>query len=195
MKPSRMSAHRAGQNTFTISVDTSSLNALLDQLGSDAEASVRPAAQAAAQVLYEEVRKNVRRMGTKTGNLFNAIYQAYSESNSRPGKATYHIGWRTSGAGVKAPHGHLLEYGHIQRYAAYIGKDGRWHTAVRPSMRGRPKPSQRASQAVKDAYYVMRKGGPAQIAARPFIRPAASKFPQALAAAEAKLLEIMNGKK
>jgi hypothetical protein len=196
MKPSRMSGYRAGQNTVTISVDTSSLNALLDQLGADAEAAARPAAQAAAQVLYEEVQNNVRRMGRKTGNLFNAIYQAYSAANSGPGKATYHIGWRTTrGGGARAPHGHWLEFGHIQRYAAYIGKDGKWHTAVRPSMRGKPKPKGNASQSVKDAYYVMRKGGPQQIAAHPFIRPAASKFPQALAAAEAKLLEfILNGK-
>jgi hypothetical protein len=195
MKPSRMSGYRAGQNTFTISVDTSSLNALLDQLGDDAEAAVRPAAQAGAQVLYEEVRKNVQRIGKKTGNLLNSIYQAFSASNSGPGKAAYHIGWRTSGAGVRAPHGHLLEYDHIQRYAAYIGKDGKWYTAVRPSMRGRPKPSRRASQSVKDAYYVPRKGGPVQIAGKRFVRNAASKFPQALDAAEAKLLEILNGKK
>jgi hypothetical protein len=195
VKPSRLSANRSGKNTFTISADTSGLDALLDQLDEDAEAAVRPAAQAGAQVLYEEVRNNVRRLGRKTGNLFNAIYQAFSASNSGPGRATYHVGWRTSGNGVKAPHGHLLEYDHIQRYAAYIGRDGNWYTAVRPSMRGRPKPSRRASQAVKDAYYVPRKGGPQQIPGRRFVRNAASKFPQALEAAEAKLLEILNGKK
>jgi hypothetical protein len=195
MKPSRMSSYRAGQNTFTISADTSSLDALIDQLGDDAEAAARPAAQAGSQVLYEEVQSNVRRLGRKTGNLYNAIYQAFSADKSGPGKATYHIGWRTSGAGTRAPHGHLLEYDHIQRYAAYLGRDGNWYTAVRPSMRGRPKPARRASQAVKDAYYVPRKGGPVQIAGKRFVRNAASKFPQALDAAEAKLLEILNGKK
>jgi hypothetical protein len=189
------SSYRPGQNTVTISADTSSIDALLDQLGDDVETAARPAAQAGAQVLYEEVQSNVRRLGRKTGNLYNAIYQAFSASNSGPGKATYHIGWRTSGAGTKAPHGHLVEYDHIQRYATYIGRDGKWYTAVRPSMRGRPKPSRRASQAVKDAYYVPRKGGPQQIPGKRFIRNAASKFPQALDAAEAKLLEFLNGKK
>lgn len=192
---SRRSNYVPGQHTVTISVDTSSLDALLNQLGDDVEAAVRPAAQAGAQVLYEEVQSNVRRMGRKTGNLYNAIYQAFSPSNSGPRKATYHIGWRTSGAGTKAPHGHLVEFDHIQRYASYIGRDGNWYTAVRPSMRGKKKPGRKASQAVKDAYFMPRKGGPQQIPGKRFIRNAVSKFPQALAAAEAKLLEFLNGKK
>jgi hypothetical protein len=191
---SRRSNYRPGQNTVTMSVDTLSLDALLNQLGDDLEAAVRPAAQAAAQVFYEEVRSNVRRLGRKTGNLYNAIYQAYSESNSGPGKATYHISWRTSGAGVRAPHGHLLEYDHIQRYANYIGRDGKWYTAVRPSMRGKKKPGRRASRAVKDAYYVPRKGGPVQVAGKRFIRNAVIKLPEALAAAERKLYDVLGGR-
>jgi hypothetical protein len=191
---SSRSSYRPGQHTVTMNVDTLSLDALLNQLGDDLEAAVRPAAQAAAQVLYEEVRSNVRRLGRKTGNLYNAIYQAYSASNSGPGKATYHISWRTSGAGVKAPHGHLVEYDHIQRYASYIGRDGKWYTAVRPSMRGKKKPGRRASQAVKDAYYVPRKGGPQQIPGKRFIRDAVIKLPQARAAAEAKLYDVLGGR-
>lgn len=194
MKPSRMSANRSGQNTVTIWADMSSFDSLLDQLGDDVEAAPRPAAAAAALVLYEEVRSNVRKMGTKSGNLLASIYRTLSESNSPPGKATYHIGWRTSGAGIKAPHGHLLEYDHIRRYASYLGKDGNWYTAVRPSMRNKKKPNRRASQAVKDAYYVPLKGGPQQIAGKRFVRNAASKFPQAVAAAEAKLYEILGGR-
>jgi hypothetical protein len=191
---SRRSSYRPGQNTVTMKVDTLSLDALLNQLGDDLEAAVRPAAQAAAQVFYEEVRSNVRRLGRKTGNLYNAIYQAFSPSNSGPGKATYHISWRTSGAGVRAPHGHLLEYDHIQRYANYIGRDGKWYTAVRPSMRGKKKPGRRASRAVKDAYYVPRKGGPVQVAGKRFIRNAVIKLPEALAAAERKLYDVLGGR-
>ena len=190
----RRSNYVPGQNTVTIWADTSALDALLDQLGDEAEAAVRPAAAAAALVLYEEVRSNVRKMGTKSGRLLASIYRTLSEPNSPPGKATYHIGWRTSGAGVRAPHGHLLEYDHIQRYASYIGKDGHWYTAVRPSMRGRPKPSGRASRAVKNAYYVPRKGGPVQVAGKRFIRNATSAFPRAIAAAEAKLYDILGGR-
>jgi len=170
--------------SFTIDIDTSSLNALFDELTVEVELAARPAAQAAAQVLYDSVQQNVRGIGRVTGNLANAIYQAFSESNSAPGIATYHVSWNAR----KAPHGHLVEFGHIQRYASYIGKDGRWHTAVKPNMRGKPRPSRRASQAAKDAYYVLRPGGPAQVPAKSFIRAAASRFPQALQAAETELL-------
>jgi hypothetical protein len=166
-----------------LSVDMTSLNAMLHEMGDQAEAAVRPAAQAAAQVLYEEVKSNVDAIGRKTGNLSNAVYQAYSDQRSGPGFATYAVSWNHS----KAPHGGLVEFGHIQRYVSYVGSDGNWYTAVRPSMRGKPKPKRRASQAEKDAYYVPL-AAPKQIAARPFVRNAQSKFPQAAAAAEAELL-------
>jgi hypothetical protein len=177
-------------------LDTGALDSLIDELGNDAEAAARPAAQAAIQVLYEAVRQNVSALGRKTGNLYDSIYQAYSEDKSAPGKATYHVSWRTarSSALPIAPHGHLIEYGHIQRYAVYVGKDGQWHTAVRPEMRGKKKPRRGASQAEKDAYYLPRPGGPVQWMAKPFVRNAASRFPQALDAAEAELLKRINKK-
>lgn len=171
--------------SVTISPDTASLNSMLDDLGEDIEAAIRPAAQAAAQVLYDQVKQNVRGLGRKTGNLDGAIYQAFSTRESGTGHATYYVSWNQK----KAPHGQLVEFGHIQRYASYLGKDGRWHTLVRPEMRGKPRPARRASQAEKDAYYVVRKGGPKQIAARPFVRSAESKFNEALLAAEAVLLK------
>jgi hypothetical protein len=166
-------------------LDTSSLNAIVDEIGEAVESAVRPAAQAAADVLYHEVRQNVGKIGRKSGKLAEAIYQAFADGQSAPGVAVYNVSWNAK----KAPHGHLLEYGHIQRYAAYIGKDGNWHTAVRPEMRGKPKPKGRASQAEKDAYYVLRKGGPQQVTAQAFVRRARDKFPAALAAAEAELLK------
>src|SRR3990172_5071097 len=131
---------------------------MLDGLAGDIESAVRPMAFAASDVLYKDVKRNVAAIGRQTGNLERAIYQAYSENSSGPGKATYHISWNAR----KAPHGHLVEFGHIQRYASYVGSDGKWHTAVRPSMRGKPAPKGRASQATKDAYYVLRKGGAVQ---------------------------------
>ena len=171
--------------SMTISLDTGALNDIMDELGDAIEEAARPAAQAAAQVLYDEVNRNVASIGKVSGNLDASIYQAYSADNSGPGSATYHVSWNAK----KAPHGHLIEYGHIQRYASYIGKDGKWHTAVRPEMRGKPKPKRRASQAEKDAYYVLRPGGPVQVPARSFVRKVASKFPLALDAAQAELLK------
>lgn len=175
---------------MTIGVDMASLDSMLSDLQGDVEGAARPAAQAATQVLYDEVKRNVAAIGKQSGNLESSIYQAYSQDNSAPGRATYHVSWNAR----KAPHGHLIENGFIQRYATYVGKDGNWYTAVRPEMRGKPAPSRRAPQAVKDAYYVPRPGGPAQMPARSFVRKAASKFPQALDAAEAELLKRINAK-
>jgi hypothetical protein len=168
-------------------VDLAGLNGLLDTMGERAEEGARPSAQAASQVLYDEVKKNVSAIGRRSGNLDRSIYQAYSEANSGAGRATYHVSWNPR----KAPHGHLLEFGYIQRYVSYMGKDGNWYTAVRPSMRGKKAPSRTASPAVKAAYYVPL-ATPKQVAARPFVRKAQSAFAIAQLAAEQKLLEIIN---
>ena len=167
-----------------LSVDLAGLHGMLEQLGDQAEAAARPAAQAAAQVLYDDVKANVAALGRVTGNLSNAIYQAYSASNSGPGHATYHVSWNHR----KAPHGGLVEGGYIQRYKHYVGSDGRWYTAVRPEMRGKPRPSRRAAQSVKDAYYVPLPA-PRQVAAHQFVRKAVSKFAAAADAAQAVLME------
>lgn len=127
--------------------------------------AVRPAAQAGAQVLYDATKRNVK--GRHTGRLAAAIYQAFSESNSGHLRASYNISWNKT----KAPHGHLVENGYLQRYKVYIGKDGHWYTAVRAEARGKPAPSRKASQAVKDAYYVPL-DSPRIVPARSFVRAA-----------------------
>lgn len=156
---------------------------MLDQLGTDVEAAARPAAQAAAAVFYRAVQSNVAAIGKVTGNLARGIYHAYSRDNSAPGRAVYHISWNVR----KAPHGQLVEFGHVQRYRVYINKRGEWKTMIRPGMAGKKKPSRDASQAVKDAYYVPL-AAPRQVAAQPFVRPALAKAAEASAAAEAVLL-------
>jgi hypothetical protein len=166
-----------------ITVNRERLEALFDELDDAALLAARPAAQAAAQVLYEEALRNVDRLGRVTGNLARSVYQVYSVNNSGEGRATYHVSWNTR----KAPHGHLVEFGYQQRYAVNLGKDGKWYTVVRPEMRGKPRPGRRAPQSVKDAYYVKLEQ-PRQIPARSFIRAAAVKLPQALDAAEREFL-------
>lgn len=42
------------------------------------------------------------------GLLREAIYLAYSDRRSYPGRATYSVAWNAK----EAPHGHLLEFGH-----------------------------------------------------------------------------------
>lgn len=132
------------------------------------KSAVRPAAQAGAQVLYDQVKANVNSLGRKTGNLAASIYQAFAPEKGGDLLATYIVSWNKR----KAPHGGLVEFGHIQRYKAYIGPDGQWHTAVRKSMQGKPKPKRSAPQGVKDAYYVPLDEGPRMVPARSFLRSA-----------------------
>ncbi|KQQ31992.1 hypothetical protein ASF61_16795 [Duganella sp. Leaf126] len=169
-----------------IRVDLSGLRARLAGLEEAAEVAARPAAQAAAQVYYDRMVRNVERIGRQTGNLRSALYQVYSQDHSGPGRAMYHISWNHR----KAPHGHLVEFGHIQRYKVYVGSDGNWYTAIRPEMRGKRVPKRGASQAVKDAYYVPL-ATPKHVAAQPFVRSAAAAAPLATAAAEARLRELI----
>ncbi|HEX7823632.1 MAG TPA: HK97 gp10 family phage protein [Mycobacterium sp.] len=168
-----------GKNTFTVGVDMSGLDAYIDELGDKADKAARPAAQAAAQVLYDEVKKNVAALRRKTGNLDRSIYQAFSKSNSSKGIAVYHVSWNHK----VAPHGWLVENGYLQRYRYYQGSDGKVRPMVRPGMDGQPRPSRGASQAVKDAYYVTLPT-PVHVPAKAFVRRAQDKFPMAALAAE-----------
>lgn len=109
---------------FAIKADFTDLNAALDGVSNAAEEHVRPAAQAAIQVFYEEVLLRVpvstqpRKLKSgrviPPGALKASIYQAFSEDNSGKGFATYHSSWNYR----KAPHGHLVEYG-TSRSAAH----------------------------------------------------------------------------
>jgi HK97 gp10 family phage protein len=152
--------------SFKLSVNMAGFNAEMDAIAADCEAAARPAAQAAAQVLYDEVQRNVAGIKRKTGNLASSIYQAYSRDNSAGGKATYHVSWNAR----KAPHGHLVEFGHLQRFEiSYDPKTRRFTTH-------KDKPL----------------ASPKQVAARPFIRPAVAKFEAAMQAAQERYLEELS---
>ena len=102
---------------INMSVDLSSITAQLDKLSAVVNSAVRPAAQAGAQVYYNEVKLRAKRGneirhlkggGTRpAGLLASAIYQAFSIKNSSEQKATYHVSWNKK----KAPHGYLVEFG------------------------------------------------------------------------------------
>ena len=167
------------------------IGAILDQLEASAQDAIRPAAQAATQVIYNRAKANVQGIGKEKGNLARSIYQYYSEEKSRPGlRAEYHVSWNHE----KASHGHWLEYGWIQRYEVRL-INGRWKTLVRPNMRGKPKPGRHASQAEKDAYYMPRKGGPKQHLGRAFMRRAAEAAPAAVRAAADELQRRLDRKR
>lgn len=118
-------------DAMSIKFDAEAALAGLDKLGTQAEEAVRPAAQAGAQVLYEEARRlcpvsaeahyfygsaaKKAPPGQKKqlaylfypGNLRDAIYQVFSKDNSGAAKATYHVSWNHT----KAPYGHMVERG------------------------------------------------------------------------------------
>lgn len=124
--------------------------------------AARPAAQAGAQVLYDAVKNNVAALGKKTGNLDRAIYQAFSEDKSGPGKAVYHVSWNAK----KAPHGHLVENGYIKKWEAVLSKKtGKWIT-----LKNRPLPT------------------PVHVPGKYFVRRAQDHFPQAYEAMRAEFL-------
>jgi hypothetical protein len=166
----------------------------LGNLESKVDGAIRSAAQAGAQVFYNEA---VLRAPAKSGNLKSAIYQKFIPEMSADGvRATYKVSWRTGygqsadGAALPtAPHGHLLEFGWVQRYQVYYNSKGEFKTMVRPGAKGK-KPGRNASQVAKDAYYVLRKGGPVQWLPKSFIRSAYdAKQTAAAEAMKAKLVE------
>jgi Bacteriophage HK97-gp10, putative tail-component len=154
----------------------------LDNIAADVQKATRPAAAAAARVLYDEVKKNAEYFGEgyirgSTGKLADAIYRVYSRGNSGALKATYHVSWNAA----KAPHGHLVENGHWQPYLVRRGRNGRFYTVVKAGMlkeylakyRNKPVPKSQL-----DRYFV-RRPSPKWVPARPFVRAAQSQFRRA----------------
>lgn len=138
---------------FSIKMDLPAFDAMVDADIQRFEAAARPAAQAGAQVIYEEVKRNVDRIKKHSGNLASSIYQAYSKDNSGQGRATYHVSWNAR----KAPHGHLVEFGHLQRYEISFDPVTRRFITHKDRPLAQPK----------------------LVAAKPFIRPAMARIPEA----------------
>lgn len=101
---------------ISIAFDFSKLTAKLDGIAKAAEDGVRPAAQAGAQVFYEEVRQRVpvsakpHKSGKKTynpGTLRKAIYQAFADKESGKDKAMYRISFNKT----HAFYGRFVEFG------------------------------------------------------------------------------------
>lgn len=149
--------------TFRVKIDISAADQLFDGVAVSCEQAARPAAQAGAQVLYDEVLRNVARLRRHTGNLARSIYQVYSRKNSGQAHAAYEISWNAQ----KAPHGHLVEFGHLQRYE--ISFDPNTKRFI--THKDKPLPV------------------PRHVAARPFIRPARARMPAAEEAMRQRYLQ------
>lgn len=89
----------------------------------------------------------------RPGALRDAIYLAFRDGESTQARVKYTVSWNAK----KAPHGHLIEFGHWQPFDVVLTKAG-WRT--------------RASGKGARAKGRARKGGPKWIPAVPFLRPA-----------------------
>lgn len=101
---------------ISASFDFSKIAAKLDKITQAAGKAMRPAAQAGAQVFYDEVRQRVpvsaapHKSGKKTynpGTLRKAIYQAFADKESGDGRAMYRVSWNKT----HAFYGRFLEFG------------------------------------------------------------------------------------
>ena len=141
-------------NTVTVNFETDSLFAALDKMQEGLLSEVRPAAQAGAQVFYDEVKLRAPTTDGKlakgfhifygrtdkykiySGALKESIYQVYSKKLSGPRVSTYHISWNWR----EAPYGKMVEFG-TSRAAA--------HPFLRPAYTAM---KERALQAAKDRF-------------------------------------------
>ena len=151
--------------SFNLNLDALTKEA--EQIEQTAHQAARPAAQAGAQVLYNQVKANVAALGTVTGNLNSSIYQVFSADQSTDDKKVYHVSWNAR----EAPHGHLVEFGYIKRHPSYVGSDGNWYTNKKVNL-----PS------------------PVQVPGQAFVRRAESAVPAAEAAMRARFEEEMSKK-
>lgn len=103
---------------ISIAFDFSKIAAKLDIITKAAKEGARPAAQAGAQVFYEEVKQRVpvsakahstkgKKQTFTPGTLRRAVYQAFADKESGDGKASYRISWNKS----HAFYGRFVEFG------------------------------------------------------------------------------------
>lgn len=117
---------------------------------------------AGGQVIRDEVKLRAP-VGTeeggslRPGSLRDSIYLAYRDGRSTDTRQAYSISWNAK----KAPHGHLVEFGHWQTHAVYKDKEGSW-TLGAPLAQ------------------------PKWVPAKPFVRPG---FEASLARAQAAMVE------
>lgn len=93
----------------------------LDKLGSSIKYSLaRSMAVAGGKVVRDEARARAPRRDMST--LANAIYLAYRDGLSTEARVVYSVTWNSR----KAPHGHLIEFGHWRINKVERQPDGTW---------------------------------------------------------------------
>lgn len=99
-------------------LDTSGFDAALALLsGENVEKLAASMAVAGGQVLRDMAKSLAP---VESGALRAAIYLAFKEGKSNDRRTTYSVSWNAQ----KAPHGHLLEFGHWLVEGGKLGKGG-----------------------------------------------------------------------
>ncbi|BAM29084.1 hypothetical protein G176_gp12 [Xanthomonas phage CP1] len=100
------------------SLDISGVLSALNDLRDDSDSVSRTMAFESAAVVRDSAKAHVR---SKTGRLKGAIYAVYVPEESTEVRHVYAVSWNKK----KAPHGHLVEYGHW-RTNVVAEVDGKW---------------------------------------------------------------------
>ncbi|MFN3375238.1 MAG: HK97-gp10 family putative phage morphogenesis protein [Burkholderiaceae bacterium] len=133
--------------TLSVSFDFKGITDKLDAITQAAEANTRKAAQAGAQVLYEEARQRApvskethytkgKKQVFQPGNLRAAIYQAFADDESGKARSVYRVSWNKR----KAFYGQFVEFGTVKMAArpfirpAYDARRDEAVTAVKAVM-------------------------------------------------------------
>lgn len=103
-------------------IDLSGALAGLDRLGAAVTSVSRSMGVAAGSVVRDEAKALAP---VKSGKLKAAIYLAYRDAQSTESKVVYSVSWN----GRKAPHGHLVEFGHWRVNELVQGEDGLWRAS------------------------------------------------------------------
>lgn len=132
---------------------------LARRMGVAAGVVVRDDAKARAPVGTPSDYDSVSRHETnqQPGALREAIYLAYAADRSNSAKTVYTVSWNAK----KAYWGAMVEFGVEMRFQTGVGKNGFFTLDGEPSAANRRGGKSR-----------LRKGGPLQIKARPFLGPA-----------------------
>lgn len=133
---------------MNISFDLQQFKSALSAKQAQIHAATHPAAQAGAQVIYDQARLNApvsnkghwfhgtqykingQKYWFDAGTLKRSIYQVFSRDHSTVSRSTFHISWNY----IKCPYGFMVEFGTSRAPAhSFIGKamaEGKQHAAA-----------------------------------------------------------------
>jgi len=108
--------------TVSAKLDVSGWTKALDNLAGEKRVSLaRSMCVAGGEVLRDEAKLLAP---FENGVLKDAIYLAYKDDRSTEAQVVYSVSWNHR----KAPHGHLIEFGHWQPYKVVKLPNGDWFT-------------------------------------------------------------------